>query len=307
MYQLDAGAELDSTDLKGIIAASITPVTAAFGIDSKRLTAHVERLLAEGCSFVSTFGTTGEGASLSTSAKLAALDQMKQAGQEMGRQIPAVMTPVLDDAAELLAGYGERGCRAVLVLPPFYYGGGDAGIADWFDALVARTPNTNIDLLLYNIPQLSRVRFTRNLVAEIVRRHGSRIVGVKDSTGEIDNGVMLATSFPQLSIFTGDDRVLPQLLAHGGAGLIGGLPNVFARDLRALFENPADANLLARQTERILAVDRHGSLVALKAALAHYLGDEAFARALPPLRTLDEADRAALLASFAQSGFSEIA
>ena len=295
--------KLGSTDLKGIIAASITPATRDFGIDAGRLGAHIDRLLAQGCSFVSTFGTTGEGASLSTQSKLAALDELKRTGHDMRRQIPAVMTTVLDDAAALLAGYAERGCRAVLILPPFYYGAGEGGIADWFDALMARTPGVSIDLLLYNIPQLSRVHFTASLVAELIARNGKRIVGIKDSTGDVDNGIMLASTFPQLSVFTGDDRVLPRLLANGGAGMIGGLPNIFARDLRALYENPADAGRIAAQTERILAVDRFGSLVALKAALAHYYADEEMARPLPPLEPIGPKDRAALLAAFAQSGF----
>ncbi len=295
---------MPSADLRGVICASITPLTADFSVDVPRLAAHSARLLEQGCSFVSTFGTTGEGASFSTAEKLTALKALKAAGADMRRQVPGVMTPTLDDAAQMLVGIAELGCRAALVLPPFYYGTSEAGIAGWFDALIERTKSaTEIDILLYNIPQLSRIRFTPDLVRTILGRHGSRIAGIKDSTGDVDNGVMLARTFPDLAIFTGDDRVLPTLLANGGAGMIGGMPNVFARDLRGLFDNRTRADLLDKQTQRILAVDAHGSLVALKAALAHYLGDESYARVLPPLRPLDAEGRAKLLASFAQSGF----
>ncbi|SFZ83746.1 4-hydroxy-tetrahydrodipicolinate synthase [Devosia enhydra] len=297
-----------AADLRGVIAASITPVTPELGVDVPRLAAHAARLLNDGCSFVSTFGTTGEGASFSTREKLAALGALKAAGADMSRQIPGVMTPTLDDAAEMVTGIAALGCRAALVLPPFYYGTSEAGIADWFDALVARTEGTTrIDLLLYNIPKLSRVRFTPELVRAILSRHGSRIVGIKDSTGDIENGVMLARSFPELSVFTGDDRVLPTLLANGGAGMIGGMPNVFARDLRSLYDAPGRTDLLDKQALRIEAVDSNGSLVALKAALAHYLGDENYARALPPLRALEAAERAGLIARFAESGFERAA
>jgi len=293
-----------AADLKGVIAASITPIAADLSVDVARLAAHAARLLEEGCSFVSTFGTTGEGASFSTREKLAALKGLKAAGADMSRQVPGVMTPTLDDAAEMLVGIAELGCRAALVLPPFYYGTSEAGIAGWFDALIERTrAATQIDILLYNIPQLSRIRFTPELVRMIVSRHGSRIAGIKDSTGDVDNGVMLATTFRELAIFTGDDRVLPTLLANGGAGMIGGMPNVFARDLAALYGDRTRADLLDKQTQRIVAVDTHGSLVALKAALAQYLSDENYARVLPPLEALDAEGRGKLLASFAQSGF----
>ena len=295
---------MPAADLKGVIAASITPIAADLSVDVARLAAHAARLLEEGCSFVSTFGTTGEGASFSTREKLAALKGLKAAGADMSRQVPGVMTPTLDDAAEMLVGIAELGCRAALVLPPFYYGTSEAGIAGWFDALIERTrAATQIDILLYNIPQLSRIRFTPELVRMIVSRHGSRIAGIKDSTGDVDNGVMLATTFRELAIFTGDDRVLPTLLANGGAGMIGGMPNVFARDLAALYGDRTRADLLDKQTQRIVAVDTHGSLVALKAALAQYLSDENYARVLPPLEALDAEGRGKLLASFAQSGF----
>lgn len=295
---------MPSVDLKGIVAAAITPIAADLTIDVPRLKAHVDRLLANGCSFVSTLGTTGEGASFSTREKLAVLTALKASGADMGRQIPAVMTPTLDDAAEMLTGLARLGARAALILPPFYYNAPEEGVADWFSGLIERTAGAEIDLLLYNIPQLSRVRFTASLVRTLLDRHGKRIVGVKDSTGDVDNGLMLVKTFPELAIMTGDDRVLPTLLRHGGAGMIGGMPNIFARDLRALYDNPDDAGLLEKQTQRILAVDQHGSLVALKGALAHYCGDEALARPLPPLKALDPEGRTALLTAFAQSGYT---
>lgn len=78
-----------AADLKGVITASITPFADDFSVDVKRLAAHSANLLAAGCSFVSTFGTTGEGASLSTREKVAALNALKASGADMSRQIPA--------------------------------------------------------------------------------------------------------------------------------------------------------------------------------------------------------------------------
>lgn len=294
--------------LKGVIAASVTPVAADFSVDVPRLKAHIDRLLGDGCSYVSTFGTTGEGASLSTRQKVAALKGLKDLGADLARQIPAVMTPVLDDAAELLVAYGELGCRAVLVLPPFYYGTSEEGTAGFYDALIEKTASrTGVDILLYNIPYLSRISFTPALIQRILARHAGRVVGIKDSTGDLDNGLMLVRSFPALSIFTGDDRVLPRLVEAGGAGMIGGMPNLFARDLVSLYRDTGNTGLLAKQTERILAVDKFGSLVALKAGLAHYIGDENLARALPPLMAVVGAERAALTRIFDHTGFKTAA
>jgi len=295
---------MSNAALKGIVAASVTPVTADFRIDTIRLKAHVDHLLANGCSFISTFGTTGEGASFSTAQKLAALETLKAGGVDMGRQLPAVMTASFDDAVTSLIAYGELGCRAALVLPPFYYGASEDGVAAFFDALIERTKaQTQIDLVLYNIPQLSRIRFTQPLIVSLLRRHGRRIAAIKDSTGDLENGLMLVKSFPELAVFTGDDRVLPTLVKAGGAGMIGGMPNVFASDLKALYDNPDDAARLEKQSRRIEAVDAYGSLVALKAALAHYRKDESLAYAVPPLVALNQRDRVMLIELFERTGY----
>lgn len=288
----------------GVIAAAVTPVTAGYGIDSARLQAHVARLLDQGCSHVATFGTTGEGASFSTRDKLDALAALRAGGADMSRQIPAAMTPVLSEAVDMVRGAADLGCRAVLVLPPFYYATSEAGIADWYGALIDRTGGADgIDLLLYNIPQLSGRTFTPDLIRAILDRARGRVVGIKDSTGSLESGLALVKAFPELAVLTGDDRVLPHLVRAGGAGMIGGMPNLFARDLAALCADPARDDLLAAQTQRIVAVDQGGSLVALKAGLAHYLGDEELARPMPPLRPMEASQRHRLIAAFDESGF----
>lgn len=295
---------MPAEDLNGVVAASITPVTQDFRIDVGRLKAHVDRLFAAGCSYVSTFGTTGEGASFSTVEKIQALQALEADGADMNRQLPAVMTPSLDDAVRSVMAYSDLGCRAALVLPPFYYGASIEGVEHFFDALIARTAShTKIDLILYNIPQLSRFRFTPALVGALINKHGSRIAGIKDSTGDLEAGLAFIRTCPGLAVFTGDDRVLPILVKNGGAGMIGGMPNVFGRDLKALYDNPDNLELLEKQRQRIEAVDRYGSLVALKAAVAHYTRDESLANAMPPLLALNSSDRAMLLELFEQTGY----
>ena len=281
---------MPNSNLTGIICASVTPVTAQFDIDAVRLASHCARLLAEGCSFVSSFGTTGEGASFSTNEKIAALRALRDAGADMSRQIPSVMTPSSDEAGRLVAEIAALGCRGALVLPPFYYASAtEEGIVAFFETVLERAGQPDIDILLYNIPQFSRITFTPSLVGKLIARFGSRIVGVKDSTGSLESGVALAEGFPELSIFTGDDRVLPHLLQRGGAGMIGGMPNLFSKDLRQLFEAPtseAGATISAHAKTRIEAVDGNGALIALKAALAALYGDTEWARAMPPLLAL---------------------
>lgn len=297
-----------NSDLTGIICASVTPVTARFGVDAERLAMHCERLLSNGCSFVSTFGTTGEGASFSTGEKIAALRALRDAGADMSKQIPSVMTPSSDEAGRLIAEIAALGCRGALVLPPFYYGSAtEEGIVAFIETALERAGSPELDILLYNIPQFSRITFTPSLVSKLVSRFGARIVGIKDSTGNLASGLELATSFPQLAVFTGDDRVLPDLLAGGGAGMIGGMPNIFSRDLRSLYEAPAaesSATLKANAAARIQAVDGNGALTALKATLATLYRDQEWSRCMPPLIALEPERAATVFEAIEATGFS---
>lgn len=271
------------------------------------MAAHIRGLFEDGCSFVSPFGSTGEGASFSVREKLAALSGLRDAGIDLGLLIPASMSAALDDAVEVVQFGADAGCRAVLVAPPFYYGASQEGIADFFAMLADRFGGTlPVEIVLYHIPQLTRIAFGVELIRTLRERHGDRILGIKDSTGNREHTLMLQATFPDLRIFTGDDRVLPELLAAGGAGMIGGLPNIVARDLGRIFADPlgaGTATLRERAAVRIAAIDDLGGISALKAIKAAVTGDPAWMVTLPPLRALDEAATAELLGRFVRTEF----
>jgi 4-hydroxy-tetrahydrodipicolinate synthase len=227
----------------------------------------------------------------------------------MDRVIPAAMTTSIDDATAMILAGKELGCRAVLVLPPFYYGAaGQDGIELFLDACASKAGGSfPIDIILYHIPALSKIPYGIDLVGRLIARHGSRIVGIKDSTGDQAHTLMLARTFPQLAIFTGDDRVLPALLEAGGAGMIGGMPNVVARELCAFQADPhgpGAPSAMAEAALRIQAVDRFGGIVALKGLLAEITGDREWARPMPPLTAIDAGAMKTLRRAFEDAGFA---
>ena len=297
----------DKAELSGIVCAAATPVDASYRIGVAPLARHCARVLDDGCGFVSVFGTTGEGASFASSEKVEAMSGLIESGIPADRQIPAIMTPVLSEAADMLAAAERLGCRAALILPPFYYSDpGDAGIVAFFDALLERADSREIDLLLYNIPRFSRIAYTPELITGLIERFSARIVGVKDSTGDLQSALTLVKAFPQLAIFTGDDRVMPALRVQGGAGLIGGMPNLFAADAVKVLAAPDAAETAALReaaAHRIEVVDGNGGLPVLKAMLARRYGDPDWTRTVPPLQPLSEAAEGRVLEALAKSGY----
>jgi len=276
-----------STTLGGIITAILTPVRDDLTIDTGRLIAHARDLLARGGSRISTFGSTGEGVAFAPAEKRAAVGALLAAGIRADQLLPAIMTSSPAIAAAELSDLAAMGCRDVLVLPPFYYRDpGLDGLVAFYEALYERAGRPPVRLVLYNIPALSGVTITHELVRALQAGRGAPIAGIKDSTGDVDSGLAYVRAFPELAVFTGDDRVLPHLLRAGGAGMIGGLPNLYVEDLAALYRDPDGpdaAALAALAAERIAHIDGNGGLLALKAGLAERHRDEAWRRAMPPL------------------------
>ncbi|GLQ55423.1 dihydrodipicolinate synthase family protein [Devosia nitrariae] len=307
MTQQPFPAPLRKAEVGGIVAASLTPVTNAFRIDVQRLQAHLEWLVARGCSYVSPFGSTGEGPSFSVHEKVEALRVLREHGFDMGRVIPAAMSVALDDTVAMAAAAAELGCRALLMVPPYYYGASADGIAGYFAACATRLGGSfPIDVILYHIPQMSRAPFTAHLIEDLIARHGERIIGVKDSTGVELDTLALVRSFPRLRVFTGDDRVLPALVGEGGAGMIGGMPNVVAADLADRYRSSsglAEPVAMDRAARRIEIVEATGGVVALKALKARMTNDPSWRRPMPPLLPLDAEKEEKLIAAFTATRF----
>lgn len=294
-----------TTRAGSLIAAALTPFAEDGSIDLARLGAHAATLFADGCDRIVMFGTTGEGASLGCAAKLEALRGLVADGIGPDRLIVGVMETDVHAARRTIRWAADAGAHAVLMLPPYYYPADDDGVFEFFSAACGgRDPG--VDVLLYHIPQLSRFAFKPALIRRLGDHLGARLRGIKDSTGDRAHTLGLATAFPDLSVFTGTDTDLPALLGAGGAGIIGGLPNINAQGLRVVIDNTGPAHDTACQVAgRLLRlVEDRGGISALKAIAAQRYSDDGWLRARAPMRPLAATARAALLADAAAAGYA---
>ncbi len=170
----------------GLNCALSTPFTESGAIDLRRLTAHATDLLKRGCSSVTLFGTTGEGASIGLAERYKALGAFEAAGIDMRTQvIVGVAAATVDDAvAQARAGY-ESNCRALLVAPPFYFGdASDEGLFRWFSSVFEKLGPALRDVFLYHIPGMTRNHISIELTQRLSKAFPGAIVGVKDSNGD---------------------------------------------------------------------------------------------------------------------------
>ena len=196
------------------------------------------------------------------------------------------------EAIELVRHAQDSGADELLLLPPFYYGQTSTeGLAAFMEPIldVAKLP-----VLLYNIPQLSRVEIT----LELVRRLAShpRFNGIKDSWGKLDNTLGYIRQDSKLRVYTGASAQIQAVLEAGGAGALTGNGNVFPAETAAILAAFRDGGDVAAAQklldERATVLKGYASASSQKACLeAKGLG-RMYVRA--PFVDLDDAQRADL-------------
>ena len=86
------------------------------------------------------------------------------------------------DAALLTKTAVENKIYSVLLLPPFYYKNvSDEGVYQYYKEIINAVKSTNLRIFLYNIPQVSGVTISIDLVNRLKKEFSDTIMGIKDS------------------------------------------------------------------------------------------------------------------------------
>jgi 4-hydroxy-tetrahydrodipicolinate synthase len=280
---------------KGVLAAVLTPMDENLAPDHRAFVAHCHRLLAAGCHGLSVFGTTGEGTSLSTDERLAALEALVEDGVSGEALLPGTGSCALSDTVRLSRAALEAGTAGVLVLPPFYYKDtGDDGLFRFFAEVVERVGDNRLRLYLYHIPQMTGIDLGLPLISRLIEAYPGVIVGTKDSSGDRERITTLCREFPGFSVLAGTETLLLDTLRSGGDGCISATVNVTSRLARRVHdahaagrEDEAEA-LQQRLTELRASIEMYPVIPALKRLMAELTGDEGWRNLRPPLTEQDE-------------------
>ena len=296
----------DTARLHGIWSASLTPLRRDLSIDVPTLIEHSRWHLARGCHGIALFGTTGEGTSFSVSERKTALEAVIAGGVPAASIMAGSGCAALTDSIELTAHAVKQGCAGVLTLPPFFFKNlGEDGLYRGISEIVERVGDTRLRMYLYNIPQLSAVKFEVKLIERLLKAYPTAIAGLKDSSGDWNSTKEYLDAFPGWGLFTGWDPHLREVVRLGGAGTISGMPNINMAGLRALYDNrtkPEGANLEATATTLIKLVDAAPPTAGLRAVLAHYTGKESWLIRRPPLEQNRDQENA-VVAAIRATGF----
>jgi 4-hydroxy-tetrahydrodipicolinate synthase len=287
-----------TSGLHGVIAAAATPITDELEPDLKRFVALCRALLDQGCDGLNVCGTTGEATSFSVAQRMVVMGAAASA-LPLSQMMVGTGAAALADVVALTKHAAELGFAGALIIPPFYYKGvDDDGMLRLFDKIAGATAEKPIDLYLYNFPALSGVAYTPHLVARLHAELGSRVAGLKDSSGDLDYARGIATALPALRVFPSNETVLLRARAGEFAGCISASVNVNAEFCARAYRG-GDESALATATKIRALVSRKPLIASVKEVLAYRMDDPAFGAMMPPLTPLAEEDRRQLIADVA--------
>jgi 4-hydroxy-tetrahydrodipicolinate synthase len=284
--------------LHGVIAAVATAVDETGAPDAARSVKLARFLLDTGCDGLNVLGTTGEATSFSLEQRKAVMTAYRQAGLPMDRLMVGTGAAATADAVALTRHAAELGFAGALVLPPFYYKGvPDDGLAAYVGTIVQATAATPIPVYLYHFPSQSGLPWHVKLIARLLDAHDGRIVGLKDSSGDMGYAREAAKVAPGFKVFPSTEAALIEARSGIFAGCISATANLNADLCQRAWASGDTAALDAAVTIRKL-FDGKPLVSGVKATLAHIHGDAAWARVAPPLAPFTAADRAGAVAGY---------
>lgn len=231
-----------------IITPPVTAFTEEGAVDleaTRRLLAfaepHVDGVFA--------VGTTGEFPALTRQERR---DLVALCAEVFGpdRTIAHVGGPSLHQTLPLLRDAQELGVRRVAAITPYYLTASEEGILRYFSAVREASDG---ELYAYIFPDVACSDVSPELLARLA---GIGIDGVKTSGRASARVADYRAAAPDLSLWSGNDAQLPEVVAAGGRGVVSGVsgvaPEAFARLRDALAADDQDA--ARRAQDHVLAL-----------------------------------------------------
>ena len=226
--------------IKGVFAASITPLKKDFSPDLDSLPGYLDFLAGRGCHGALLLGTTGEGPSFSPKQRIKIFKAALEVRQDWPefRLLAGTGTPSLDETEELNKAVFDLGFDGVVLLPPYYFrASGEDGLFSWYKRILERSVPVGGAVFGYHIPAISGVALPLNLLSRLRETYPDKFIGLKDSSGDPELAVKLGNRFGNdFYVFTGNDRLFSLALENGASGCITATANLISPDLRNLWD-----------------------------------------------------------------------
>lgn len=293
--------------MTGLVPATFTPMKADSSLNLAQVAPLVRRLQAQGVGGLFVCGTTGEGALLTSSERMATLEAYVAAAGTRTPVVAHVGHAGVADARELAAHAQRSGAAAISALAPSYFKPTSIEtLVESMAQIAAGAPE--LPFYYYHIPGFTGVTLD---MAEFLRQASARIpnlAGIKYTSPTLfEFQSCAAVDAGRFDLLWGVDEMLLGGLATGARGAVGSTYNLAPRLYNELIAAFAAGNLLEAQRLQLLSVrmveviKRYRPLPAQKAMMS-FIGIDAGPTRLP-LQPMSAEETAALKQELDAIGF----
>ena len=281
--------------INGVFSAALTPINEDYSINLILYLSHCQWLLKQNLTGLGIFGTTGEANSFNVDQKIQALEFLIDNNINSNQLIPGTGHCSINDTVRFTKKCSALNVRAVLVLPAFFYKGvSDEGVIEYYKRVIEEVGDNDLQYILYNIPQTSGVTITFEVIEKLMKLYPSNVIGMKDSSGNLDNMLKITKIFNEFSLFSGSDSLALKVCKHGGAGAITATSNISGRLLSYIINNYKDESSIENFYELQILQEKirktlftHEPISALKAFMSIKHNKVEWNRVNPPLNIIN--------------------
>lgn len=288
--------------MTGVMTPILTPFNDDQTIAYDLYVEHAKWLLDEGIHYISPFGTTGEALSVTVEERIAAVDALIDGGIDPLVLMPGSGLCNLADTVKLTGHALERGCRAVMTLPPFFYtNASDDGLFTYFSRFVEAVDSPSLKVCMYHIPPMAGIGFTPALAQRLAAQYPEVFIAYKDSSGDFDNTRAVIQAAPSVAVFPGSEHFLKQGIENGAMGCISATCNVNPAGIRRVYDVAVGAK--TDDLEKIngdmvrfrKTIEKFGPIPAMKGMLAEKRRDARWRNVRPPILPASDSSTKKLL------------
>ena len=290
--------------LGGVLAPIATPFDQETGDPAPVVLRHVSRaLLGAGLDGIVVAGSTGEGELLDERERLDLVEWLRDVVPDDKWLIAGTGMESTRGAVRMAQAAGAAGADAVLVRPPAYFGGilPPSAIAYHYAKLADESP---VPVIIYNIPKYTHVAIQDAVLRAVVDHE--RIIGFKDSSGDLKNFSAFRAAAPRLAALMGSGHLFYPALEMGATGGILAIACFAAEQCNALYH-------AFKSEDRVIAGALQERLTPLARDIVGAFGPAGIKAAMevvglgcgpvrPPLVDLDARQRARVADSLTAAG-----
>ncbi|MCT2534579.1 4-hydroxy-tetrahydrodipicolinate synthase [Aquibacillus koreensis] len=239
-------------DFGKLLTAMVTPFDENNQVNFSKTTVLINHLIENGTEGLVVAGTTGESPTLSSEEKVQLFEHVVKVVDKRVPVIAGTGSNNTNASVELTKKAEEAGVDGVLLVTPYYNKPNQQGIIEHFTKIAN---NTNLPVMLYNIPGRTVVNMTVDTVVTLSKV--TNIVSIKESSGDLDVvAQMIEKTSDDFSVYSGDDSLTLPMLSIGGNGVVSVSSHIIGIEMKEMIDayETGDVRKAARIHRQLLPV-----------------------------------------------------